>query len=154
MRKADDTLVAVHNDHIQRLHNYLNLIHPDIKWTKEIEKDGRIAMLNVTVIHNSNGTLDFDVYRKPTHTNQYIPFDSHQPLCHKYSTIHSLTRRAALIPSTDDLKKAELNRVKEALTLNGYTKWAFDRARYRPPPPPPPPPPSPFDRQPILAKTI
>ena len=34
---------------------------------------------------------------------------------------------------------AELNRVKEALALNGYPQWAFDRARYRPPPPPPAP---------------
>ena len=31
--------------------------------------------------------------------------------------------------------KAELERVKVALALNGYPKWAFDRARYRPPPP-------------------
>ena len=33
----------------------------------------------------------FDVYRKPTHTNQYIPFHSHAPLSHKYATIRSLT---------------------------------------------------------------
>ena len=80
LRKADDTLVAIHKDHIESLHTYLNSIHADIKWTKEIEKDGRIAMLDVTIIRNPNGSLDFDVYRKPTHTNQYIPFDSHQPL--------------------------------------------------------------------------
>ena len=102
-------------------------------------------MLDVTIIRNSDGSLDFDVYRKPTHTNQYIAFTSHQPLSHKLSTIHSLTRRAALIPSTDELKEAELKRVKEALTLNGYPKWAYDRGRYRVLPPlplPPPPPPS------------
>ena len=93
-RKADDTIIAIHNDHIQPLNTYLDSIHPDIKWTKEVEQNGRIAMLDVTIIHNTDGTLDFDVYRKPTHTNQYIPFDSHHPLSHKYSTIHSLTRRA------------------------------------------------------------
>ena len=140
-RKADDTLVAAHNDHIQPLHNFLNSIHPDIKWTQEVEKEGRIAMLDVTIIRNADGTLDFDVYRKPTHTNQYISFDSHQPLSHKLSTIHALTRRAALIPSTDHLKDAEMKRVKKALALNGYPKWAFDKGRYRAPPPPPPPPP-------------
>ena len=108
VRKADDTLTAIHNDHIQPLHDYLNSIHPDIRWTKEVEQDGRIAMLDVQIIRNPDGKLNFDVYRKPTHTNQYIPFDSHQPLSHKLSTIHALTRRAALIPSTDELKKAEL----------------------------------------------
>ena len=30
--------IAIRNDHIQPLHDYLNSIHPDIKWTKEIEK--------------------------------------------------------------------------------------------------------------------
>ena len=33
LRKADNTLIAIHNDHIQPLHNYLDSIHPDIKWT-------------------------------------------------------------------------------------------------------------------------
>ena len=139
-RKADDTITAIRNDHIDTFHTYLNSIHPAIKWTKEVEQNGRIAMLDVQLIRNSNGSIDFDVYRKPTHTNQYIPFDSHQPLAHKLSTVHSLTRRATLIPSTEELKQQEMERVKEALTINGYPKWAFDKARYRPPPPPPPPP--------------
>ena len=91
-------------------------------------------MLDVAILRNPDNTHSFDVYRKPTHTN-HIPFDSHQPHSHKLSTIHALTRRASLIPSTDELKKAEMERVKEALTLNGYPKWAFDRAWYRPPPP-------------------
>ena len=59
--------------------------------TKEVEKDGKIVMLGVNIIHNANGTLDFDVYRKPNAKNQYIAFTSHQPLSHKLSTIHSLT---------------------------------------------------------------
>ena len=75
--KADDTLVAIHNDHIQPLHDYLNSIHSHIKWTKEIENHNRIAMLDVHFIHNPECILDHDVYRKPTHTNQYIHFDSH-----------------------------------------------------------------------------
>ena len=62
-RKADDTIVAIHKDHIQSLHNYLNSIHPDIKWTKEVEQNGQIAMLDVNIIHNPDGTLHFDVCR-------------------------------------------------------------------------------------------
>ena len=41
---------------------------------------GRIAMLDALIIHNPDGFLTFDVYRKPMHTNQYIPFNSYQPL--------------------------------------------------------------------------
>ena len=140
-RKADDTITAIRNDHIDPFFTFLNSLDPSIQWTMEREKDGCLPMLDVLVERKGNGSLEFDVYRKPTHTNQYIDFASHQPLSHKHSTIHSLTRRAALIPSTQEKKKAEEKRVKEALAINGYPSWAYERARFRPPPPAAPPPP-------------
>ena len=70
LRKADDTLIAIHNDHIQPFHDYLNSIHSGIQWTREVEQDGWIAMLDVTIIRNPDGWLDFDVYRKPTHPHR------------------------------------------------------------------------------------
>ena len=79
----------------------------------------------------ADGSLTFDVYRKPTHTNQYIQFHSHAPLSHKLATIRSLTRRSALIPSTEENKKQETKRVEKALAINGYPRWAYDLARYR-----------------------
>ena len=88
-------------------------------------------MLDV-LIKRVGEDLQFTVYRKPTHTNQYIAWDSHAPLQHKLSTIRSLTRQAELIPSTLELKEAEMLTVKKALTINGYPKWAFDRACYKP----------------------
>ena len=105
-RKADDTITAIHNDHITPFFTYINSIHPDIKWTKKVEADGKIAMLDVSISRSTNGTVSFDVYREPTHTNQYIQFESHAPLSHKYDTIHSLTRRANLISSTEEKNKA------------------------------------------------
>ena len=79
-RKADDTLTAIHTDHIDALFTHLNSLHPDIKWTKEVEVNNNIHMLDVDISKNSNSSLSFDVYRKPTHTNQYIHFNSHAPL--------------------------------------------------------------------------
>ena len=120
LRKADDTLVAVHKDHAEGLFTHINGIHPDIKWTKEEEVDGSIHMLDVNIKRNMNGTLAFDVFRKPTHTNQYIHFNSHAPLQHKLATVRSLTRRTQIIPSTESAKKEEEKRVHDALALNGY----------------------------------
>ena len=65
LRKADDTLTAIHKDHITPFFTFINSIHPDIKWTKEEEKDGNIAMLDVSIHRNTDGSLTFDVYRKP-----------------------------------------------------------------------------------------
>ena len=88
-------------------------------------------MLDVSINRGADGSLTFDVYRKPTHTNQYIQFHSHAPLSHKLATIRSLTRRSALIPSTEENKRRETKRVEEALAMNGYPRWAYDLARYR-----------------------
>ena len=52
--------------------------------------------------------LAFSVYRKPTHTNQYLQFDSHQPLEHKIGVIRTLTHRANTICSTDKEKEKEI----------------------------------------------
>ena len=88
-------------------------------------------MLDAAIIRDNEERLAFDVYRKPTHTNQYIPFSSHAPLSHKLATIRSLTRRASLIPSTEENKRAETQRITKALAINGYPRWAYDLARHR-----------------------
>ena len=130
-RKADDTITAIHKNHIEPFFAHLNSIHRDIKWTKEEESEGKIAMLDVAITRDYEGRLTFDVYRKPTHTNQYIPFASHAPLSHKLATVRSLTRRAYLIPSTEENKNAENQRITKALAINGYPRWAYDLARHR-----------------------
>ena len=39
-------------------------------------------------------SLSFAVYHKPTHTDQYVQWDSHHNLSAKYSVIGTLTHRA------------------------------------------------------------
>jgi hypothetical protein len=99
-RQADDTFTSLHAEHIEPFDNWLNSIHPDIQWTYKIEKDGKLNMLNLTVIRAPDGSLSFVVYRKPTHTGQYIPHDSHAPRTSMLATVRALTRRADRIPST------------------------------------------------------
>ena len=47
--------------------------------TMETEKDNSIPFLDTSVIRDSNGLLTTSVYRKPTHTDQYLAYDSHHP---------------------------------------------------------------------------
>jgi hypothetical protein len=125
--QADDTMTAIHCDHVAPFHTFLNSIHANIKWTFEGEEGGRINMLDLPILRQPDGSLEFDVYRKPTHTNQYIAWDSDQPLQHKGSTILSLTRRARLLPSGPVHQAAKLKKVHQALALNGYPLWAIKR---------------------------
>jgi len=41
----------------------------------EIEKDNTIAFLHTSVSKDTNGLLTTSVYRKPTHTAQYLAYD-------------------------------------------------------------------------------
>jgi hypothetical protein len=46
---------------------------------------------DLNVLLQPDGSMEFDVYWKPTHTDQYIPWDIDQPLHHKGSIVHALT---------------------------------------------------------------
>ena len=68
------------------------------------------------------GNLETSVYRKPTHTDKYLAFDSHHPICHKKSVAKTLLRRADCLPSSLDSKAEERKYVSNVLKANSYTK--------------------------------
>jgi hypothetical protein len=47
--------------------------------------DGHLAFLDLNVHRTVEGKLETDVYRKPTHTDKYLSYDSHHPVSHKRS---------------------------------------------------------------------
>ena len=69
---VDDTFTILDKD-------YLNSQQPTIRFTMEIEKDNTIPFLDTSVSRDSNSLLTTSVYRKPTHTDQYLAYDSHHP---------------------------------------------------------------------------
>lgn len=60
-----------------------------------------------------------DVYRKPTHTNKYLDFNSHHNSKHKASTAATLLHRALNLPNSSEGKRWGLSRVHAALVSNG-----------------------------------
>ena len=49
----------------------LNNFHENIEFTYEMEKNGKIAFLDVLIIRNNN-TLKTTVYKKKTHNGVYL----------------------------------------------------------------------------------
>ena len=127
-RYVDDTYVVINKDKVQEFTDHINRQNPHIKFTNDPEKDGQLPFLDTLVKRQPNGSLQVSVYRKPTHTDQYLAFDSHHPLEHKLSVIRTLFHRAETVVTTPEDKDSELKHVKTALKRCGYQEWSFKRA--------------------------
>ena len=103
----------------------MNKQHDSIKFTKEHAVDNQLGFLDAMVKCKSN-EVSTTVYRKPTHTDQYLNYNSNHPRRHKASVVWSLATRAYLYCNTEDDLQAELRHVRKALSANGYPEWFVD----------------------------
>ena len=95
------------------------------------KEDGSIPFLDTIVKPEDDGTLSITVYRKPTHTDQYLQWDSHHHLSAKFSVIHTLSHRAKTVCSRPELLQQEKDHLRKALTKCKYPKWALDKVQKR-----------------------
>ena len=105
-------------DELQRFHDHINQQHPNIQFTIEEEKEGKLAFLDVQITRSTDG-LSTSVYCKPTHTDRYIPFHSHHHQRTTTEVLRCMRDRALQICSNTE-KKPELRRLNEVLKANGF----------------------------------
>ena len=85
-RFVDDTWVVLPESQVDSFFNFVNSIECSIKFTYEKEGENHnISFLDVYVCRMPNYRFKTSVFRKATHTNQYLNFYSNHPLCHKRS---------------------------------------------------------------------
>ena len=78
VRLVDDTLSVWQSENIfLEFFEYLNTLHPNIKWTNETEKDNKIAIFYILILRTELG-YDTTVYRKPAASDRYIHYTSAQ----------------------------------------------------------------------------
>ena len=116
-------MMIIKSRHVEGFLDHLNRQDEHIKFTLEREADGQLPILDSLLTRTEDGNIDITVYRKPTHTEQYLSYDSCHPLEHKKSVVNTLVHRANNIITSDEKKKAELEHINQALTINGYPKW-------------------------------
>ena len=94
--------------HKQDFLQHINSADPAIQFTVEDNKeDGAIPFLDTIVTAGADGKLSTTVYRKPTHTDQYLQWDNHHHLTARFSVIHTLTHRAQTVHSNPELLHKE-----------------------------------------------
>ena len=116
-------MTKIHEGAVKSFSDYLNSINPHIQFTSEEEKNGRIPFLDTCLHVNEDGSTKVTVYRKPTHTDQYLNFHSNHHLQHKRAVVNTLLLRAHTLVSEDVDKVKEIQHVKEALKADNYPDW-------------------------------
>ena len=120
LRYVDDIFVVWNErrDKLQDFFEHLNTIRPSIQFTMELEEDRKLPCLDVLVTRGAD-RLTTLVYRKATHTDQYIHFTSNHHNRVKRGVIKCLKWRASRICEAEDLE-AEEDHLRVTFQKNGY----------------------------------
>ena len=126
-RHVDNVFSIVHKEHLQELLEHINNLHPQTQFTKEEESNSSLPFLDTLVQRNHDKSISVKIYRKPTHTNQYLKYTSHNPTSAKQSVITALFDRADNVVSNEKDKIEEKHLISAALQQNGYPKEFIQR---------------------------
>ena len=108
----DDTFTILDRENVDDFLQHLNNQQPSIRFTTKTEKDNKLAFLDTAVLREPDGRLTTSVYRKPTHTDQYLAYDSHHPQSVKRGIVKCLYERAKRLvtkPSVISKEKRHLH---------------------------------------------
>ena len=91
-RYVDDIFVLLRSqDHLIKFRDYFNKCHPNMNFTLEQEKNGKLSFLEVEVSRDGN-TFVTSVYRKPTFSGVYTHFDSFLLSTYKIGMIYEFAQ--------------------------------------------------------------
>ena len=104
-RFADDVYSILKCTHLKNFFHHINNLYQNIKFAMEEESNGELAFLD-TLLKRNNGEISVMVYRKPTHTDQYLHYSFHHQTSCKESVVSFLFKRAySIITNKDDCTK-------------------------------------------------
>ena len=131
LRFVDDTFVIHKAEHSQDLLQHINSQDPHIQFTVEPTQQGSLPFLDTLVTIQPDNTFKTTVYRKPTHTDQYLHWDSNHHITAKQSVYNTLAHRAKTVSSTQDNLQKELTHIKTALHHCQFPSWALNQWEHK-----------------------
>ena len=125
-RYVDDTFTIMLSEFIQSFLDHLNNQHPRIQFTIEYQENNQLPFLDTLVCVEEDRTVSTKIYRKKTHTNQYLHFNSNHHTRQKVGIVSTLKKRLELITKEVD-KQEEVIVIEEAFKACGYPEWLLQR---------------------------
>ena len=113
----------------RQLHSFLNFLNSresSINFTLEVDTNKSINFLDLTITLQNN-RHDFAIFRKPTHTDTIIPFDSTHPWSHKMAFFNCMINRLLTVPLSPQNFQTEVNTIKQIALNNSYPTSIVDK---------------------------
>ena len=132
LRFVNDTLVIHKAEHSTQLLHHINSQDPNIQFTVEQPGlDGSIPFLDTKVTPGPNNTIHTTVYRKPTHTDQCLHWDSNHFTTAKNSVYNTLAHTAKVVSSAPAELAKELDHLRKALQACLFPNWTLNRLQHQ-----------------------
>ena len=126
-RYVDDVFSIIPKGQCDTMLQYLNSIDPHIKFTVEQpNKEGAIPSLD-TLPKPKGEEISVSVYRKPTHTDRYLDFNSSHLILTKRAVVRALMDRAENVCSDPEILAKEVEHLSKVLCYNNYLQWMIDK---------------------------
>ena len=123
----DDTFVMQEAKHSQQLVQHINSQDPHIQFTiDKPNQEGALPFLDTLVSPGPNNTLITIVHRKPTHTNQYLHWNSNPFITAKNNVFNSLAFRANVVYTSQQALHKEMEHIRKALQSHNFPPWALN----------------------------
>ena len=90
-RYVDNTIIYIKPDFITNITDILNEFHQNIKFTYEVEHNGKMSFLDVLLMR-CNRKLEANVFRQETNNTTYSYWRSFAPMTWKKGTLRTLIR--------------------------------------------------------------
>lgn len=108
--------------------NCLNRLHPAINYTLEEAStettDGEhvqtLNFLDIMIIIHNDGTVETDIYYKPTNSHKYLSYESFHPKHCKDNIPYSLAKRIIVFVTDSKKMEARLCQLRSWLQKSGY----------------------------------
>jgi hypothetical protein len=125
LRYSDDTSVVWPHKptRLQQLFYHLRSVRPTIQFKMEVNANDNLLFLDF-FLRKRGHKLASEVYRKPTHTDRYLNFNSIHPLHLNREVVHGLISRPKVKCQKDLYKETES--IRQDLKLNEYPQEFID----------------------------
>ena len=127
-RYVDDVHSATRKDQVNQLQEHLNSIDPRVKVNIELPGTDGCPFLD-TLTKPTPNSIESTVYRKPTHTDKYLDYNSNHPISAKLSVIHTFIHRAKQVCSTLEFLAKEMDHLYKVLKDNHFQTQFFQQGK-------------------------